>query len=57
MPMPKLEKPEDLRVNGRVPKTLDIKAQKAYKDHPDIANRMVELAEAKKAADEASQEK
>jgi len=55
--MPKLEKPEDLRINGRVPKTLDIKAQKAYKDHPDIANRMVELAEAKKAADEASQEK
>jgi hypothetical protein len=60
MPMPKPTKVGDLNIGanggtnqeGRTPKTLDIKVAKPYKtDMPDIANRMVDLADAKKAAD------
>jgi hypothetical protein len=49
MPMPKPEKPEDLRVNGRPVKTLDIKVEKLHKTDSSVANRMAELAAAKKA--------
>ena len=58
MPMPKPEKPEDLRVNGRQVQTLDIKVEKLHKTDPSVANRMAELAAAakKKAEEEASQQ-
>jgi|OM-RGC.v1.036670870 hypothetical protein len=49
MPMPNPKKPEDLRISttndgkpGRIPKSLDIKVQKAPTD---VANRMTQLAE------------
>jgi len=60
MPMPKPTKVGDLNIGadggnnqvGMTPKTLDIKVVKPYKaDIPDIANRMVELAAAKREAD------
>jgi len=62
MPMPKPTKVGDLNIGangttnqvGRTPKTLDIKVAKPFEtDMPDIANRMAELAAAKKAADAA----
>jgi hypothetical protein len=55
MPMPKPEKPEDLRVNGRPVKTLDIKVEKLHKTDSSVANRMAELAAAKKANEASSQ--
>lgn len=51
MPMPKPEKPEDLRVNGRPVKTLDIKVEKLHKTDPSVAIRMAELAAAKKVSE------
>lgn len=48
MPIPKPEKPEDIRVNQRTPKTLDIKVVKA--DH-DVVNKMKVLAEQAKSKD------
>lgn len=58
MPMPKPETDEDgnitnLTVNGRPPKKL-VKVVKVYEqDHPDVLNRLVELAAKKKAAEAA----
>lgn len=49
MPMPKPQKVEDISVNGRTPKTLDIKVVKVAKDIPDVRERMAELAEKAKA--------
>lgn len=49
MPMPKPEMDDEgritnLSVNGKVPKTL-VKVEKVFKkDHPNIANQLVELA-------------
>jgi hypothetical protein len=56
MPMPKPEKPEDLRINGRSVKTLDIKVEKLHKTDSSVANRMAELAAAKKAEEGVSKE-
>ena len=51
MPMPKPTRPEDLRINGRVPKTLDVQIVKLFKTDSTVPMRMAKLAAAKKAAD------